>query len=72
MRPLLFPSLLFPSFVSFCFGRDLFDRMETWARDLQNILSQIATMLHPVGYEAIEANDFQMLRQMLDRSQDMP
>ena len=44
--------------------------METWARELQTILSQIAGLLHPVGCEAIEANNFQMLRQMLERGRD--
>jgi internalin A len=50
--------------------RRLFRRMETWARELGDILSQIAGMLHPVGHQAIEANDFEMLRQMLERGRD--
>ncbi len=44
--------------------------METWARELQTILSEVAGLLHPVGYEAIEADNFAMLRHMLERGRN--
>jgi serine/threonine protein kinase len=51
--------------------RALFRRMESWARGLSDILTEIANMLHPIGHAAIEANGFQMLRQMLERGRTL-
>jgi hypothetical protein len=51
--------------------RVLFCRMESWARGLVDILMEIAGMLHSVGCEAIEANSFWTLLQMLERGRNL-
>lgn len=33
-----------------------------------DLLAYVTDMLHPVGFDAIVANDFQAVREMLDRT----
>jgi internalin A len=46
---------------------DLFERMRDWSLNLQDVLSHVAGMLHPAGYEAAEQGDFALVRRMLER-----